>query len=37
MSGDEVGKKKKRKSGPHRLVIGMKEKSKGRWMAEKWI
>jgi hypothetical protein len=38
MSGDEVGKKeKKRKGGPHSLVVGMKEKYEGGWMREKWI
>jgi hypothetical protein len=29
--------KKKVKSRPHRLVVGMKEKYGGRWMWEKWI
>jgi hypothetical protein len=38
MSGDEVGKKeKKRKGGPHSLVVAMKEKYEGGWMREKWI
>jgi hypothetical protein len=39
VSGDRVGKKRKERkiqSGPHRLVVGMKEKYEGRWMRENW-